>query len=174
MAMAMMLPSTTESVRLAAALSLWRRRRLAIAEWIAGFIAVWLLSGAVILEGRELAIQQGLVRPGELPVIIGLVLAAVWQLTPTKQRALNGCHRTRPLAPSGLKADRDCLLFGGTIGSDCVVSCGPMMAAMTFADRNQLIMMVGMTAVVLAERFRHRAPAINSAVALTLLAAIAL
>ena len=173
MAIAMMLPSSTESVRLAAGLSLWRRRGRAIAEWIAGFVAVWALAGTVILGARQLAVHNGF-RPGAVSLVLGLMLAAAWQLTPVKRLALNGCHRTRPLAPRGMRADRDCLLYGAMIGRGCVVSCGPMMAAMTLGDRHQLILMLGMTAVVLAERLRHRTPRRASAAALGLLAAAAL
>jgi predicted metal-binding membrane protein len=174
MAIAMMLPSATGPVRLVAALSLWRRRGRAIAEWIAAFNLVWLLAGAAILGARELVISDDLLRPGDLTLMIGLLLAAGWQLTPIKRRALAGCHRTRPLAPSGLRADRDCLLYGATIGRDCLVSCGPMMAAMTLGDENQAILMLGMTTIVLAERFRHRTPRRASAMALGVLAAAAL
>jgi predicted metal-binding membrane protein len=170
MAVAMMLPSATESVRLTAALSLWRRRIRAIVEWIVAFMAVWLLAGAAILCARELATHNGLLRPGRVPMMVGLLVAAVWQLTPIKRLALNGCHRTRPLAPYGLRADRDCVLYGAMIGRECVVSCGPMMAAMTLGDRNQAIVMVGATAIVLAERLRHRSPRRASATALSLLA----
>jgi predicted metal-binding membrane protein len=174
MAIAMMLPSTTESARLVAALSMWRRRYLAIAEWLVAFVVLWAFAGTLILGLRELAIHNGLLHPGSLAMTVGLVLAAAWQLTPAKQLALNGCHGTRPLSPRGARADGDCLLYGVMIGRHCVISCGPMMAAMTLGDRNQLIVMLGMTAVVAAERVRHRRPRRMSAVALGLLSAATL
>ena len=174
MSIAMMLPSTTGAIRLTAARSLWRRRGRAIAEWIVAFVAVWLFAGVAILGARDLAIDGGVLRPGPMPLVVGLVLAAAWQLTPIKRLALNGCHRTRPLSPSGLRADRDCLLYGAMIGRECVVSCGPMMTVMTLCDQHQLILMVGMTAVVFVERFRHRTPRRASAAVLGLLAAVAL
>jgi predicted metal-binding membrane protein len=174
MSIAMMLPSTTGAIRLTAARSLWRRRGRAIAEWIGAFVAVWLFAGVAILGARDLAIDGGVLRPGPMPLVVGLVLAAAWQLTPIKRLALNGCHRTRPLSPSGLRADRDCLLYGAMIGRECVVSCGPMMTVMTLCDQHQLILMVGMTAVVFVERFRHRTPRRASAAVLGLLAAVAL
>ena len=65
-------------------------------------------------------------------------------------------------------------LYGAMIGRQCVVSCGPMMAAMTLGDQHELILMVGMTAVVLAERFRHRTPRRASAAVVGLLAVLAL
>jgi predicted metal-binding membrane protein len=174
MALAMMLPATAAEIRITAARSLWRRRGRAIAEWIVAFGAVWVLAGIAILALRRLALDAGLVRPGAIALALGLAFAAAWQLTPIKRRALNACHRTRPLAPSGPRADRDCLLYGATIGRECVVSCGPMMAAMTLGSVRGPILMVGMTAVVLAERFRHRTPRRSSAVALAGLAALGL
>jgi predicted metal-binding membrane protein len=174
MALAMMLPATAAEVRITAARSLWRRRGRAIAEWIVAFSATWVLAGIAILAARRLALDSGLLETGAVPLAFGLAFAAAWQLTPVKRRALNACHRTRPLAPSGPRADRDCLLYGATIGRECVVSCGPMMAAMTLGSAHGLIIMAGLTAVVLAERFRHRTPRRSSAAALGLLAALAL
>jgi predicted metal-binding membrane protein len=170
MVVAMMLPSATEPIRLTAALSLWRRRIRAIVEWILGFVAVWLLAGAAILCARQLAMHNGLLPPGRVPMMTGLLIAAAWQLTPLKRLSLNGCHRLRPLAPHGPRADRDCVLYGAMIGRECVLSCGPMMAAMTLCDRNQAIVTLAMTAVVLGERLRRRTPRKTSALALGLLA----
>jgi predicted metal-binding membrane protein len=169
MVIAMMLPASSASIRSVAARSLWRRRNRAVAVWTLGYAAVWLLGGAAILGARTIALDTGVLHPGALPLVIGLLLAAVWQLTPTKQLALNGCHRTRPLAPSGIRADRDCTLYGLAIGRDCIVSCGPMMAAMTLGTRNELVLMVAITTVVLVERVRRRPPRRASAIALGLL-----
>jgi predicted metal-binding membrane protein len=174
MTLAMMLPATTGSIRITAARSLWRRRGRAIGEWILAFVVVWGLAGAAILGARELAISARVLHPGSTSLIVALLLASAWQLTPIKRRALNGCHRIRPMAPSGWRADRDCMLYGATIARECVISCGPMMAAMTLGAHHEPVLMVGITAVVLAERFQHRAPRRASAAALTLLSATAL
>lgn len=173
MAIAMMLPTTTGSIRGVAGRSMWRRRRRAIGEWIVGYVAAWALAGAVVLSARSATVDAGLFTPGPLPLVVGLLLAAVWQLTPPKRRALNGCHGTRPLRPGGVRADRDCLLWGASIGRECVMSCGPMMIAMTLGHGDALLVTVGVTLVALAERFRHRPPRRTSAVALALLAAAA-
>jgi predicted metal-binding membrane protein len=174
MVIAMMLPASAASVRFVAGRSLWRRRNRAIVVWTLGYVAIWLPVGAVIVGARAIAVQTGLLHSGAAPLIIGLLLAAGWQLTPIKRLALNGCHRTQPLAPSGIRADRDCFLYGVAIGRDCIVSCGPMMAAMTLGNRNELILMLGMTTIVLVERVRHRVPRRASALALGLLCLAAL
>jgi predicted metal-binding membrane protein len=174
MVLAMMLPATTGSVRQVAARSLWSRRRRATAEWIAGYAGVWLAASAVILSIRSAAITVGVFTPGSVALVIGLVVAAGWQLTPSKRAALNGCHRTRPLAPRGARADWDCCASGIMIGRECVVSCAPMMAAMTLGATASVPVMVGLAVVVMAERFRHRTPRRSSAVLVALLAVVAL
>jgi predicted metal-binding membrane protein len=174
MAVAMMLPGAVGSVRVVAARSLWRRRGRAMAEWIFAYIGIWVAAGAVILGIRQVAIALGVLKVGTLPMAVGLLVAAGWQLTPAKRRALNGCHRTYPMVPSGLRAERDCLLYGAMIGRECVVSCWPMMAAMTLGNQQQMLLMPVMTAVLVVERFRHRVPRRTTAVALGLFAAIAL
>lgn len=173
MVLAMMLPATTGSVRQVGARSLWCRRRRAAGEWIAGYVGVWLAASAVIVGLRAATTAAGVLTTGPLALVIGLVLAAAWQLTPFKRAALNGCHRTRPLALRGVRADWDCFAWGTMIGRECVISCGPMMAAMTLGATSSLTVMLGLTAVVLTERFRHRTPRRASAVVLAVLAVVA-
>ena len=47
MVLAMMLPLTIDAVRATAIRSLWRRRDRAVAVWLCGYLAPWLLLGAV-------------------------------------------------------------------------------------------------------------------------------
>jgi predicted metal-binding membrane protein len=173
MVLAMMLPSTTGSVRQVASRSLWCRRRRATVEWIVGYCSIWLAVSAAILGLRAAAIAVGVLKPGPAAMAIGLVVAAAWQLTPLKRAALNGCHRTRPLTPRGRRADWDCYFWGILVGRECVVSCGPLMAAMTFGVSDSLTVMVGLTVVILAERFRHKTPRRATALIVALLAAVA-
>jgi predicted metal-binding membrane protein len=63
-------------------------------------------------------------------------VAAAWQLTPVKQRAVWSCQRTAPLAPRGWRADRDCVRFGWDIGRRCLVSCWAMMLACSLAGHS--------------------------------------
>ena len=174
MVAAMMLPASTGSVRFVAARSLWRRRNRATMVWTLGYLTIWILGGAAILGARKIAIDAGLLRPGPLALVVGLVAAAAWQLTPAKRLSLNGCHRTRPLAPSGPRADRDCFLCGTSIGRDCIISCGPMMAAMTLGTGNETLLMIAITAIVLTERVQHRPSPGTGAIALGLLCITAL
>jgi predicted metal-binding membrane protein len=150
MVIAMMFPLTIPMVRVTAERSLWRRRHRAIAEFLAGYVLVWLVVGAI--GTWVLSSLQGFFGIGpNLSASLGLVAAAAWQLAPTKRRALRACHRTVPLAGRGWRADRDCVAYGFTSGGHCVVNCGPMMFACLLAAHN-IPVMVFATMVGLAER----------------------
>jgi predicted metal-binding membrane protein len=170
MVMAMMIPATFGPIRVTAARSLWRRRQRAIAVHLVGYLAAWICAGAVLLEARSTAADATSVHLGRTSGALALALAALWQLTSIKRRALYGHNRTRPLAPSGLKANRDCLVYGVATGLRCMVSCGPMMIAMTLAGRTAIIL-VAVTVLIWVERYRYRPPRRLSAFALILLAA---
>jgi predicted metal-binding membrane protein len=176
MAVAMMLPLSLGSIRAAARRSLRRRRRRAVAEFVGGFLAVWTVAGLAAAGALSILARVGLFRPSTASAAAALGLAALWQLTPIKRRAVNGHHRTRPLAPSGYRADRDCLAFGSATGVQCLLSCGPMMVAMLVETRAlpALATLVALTALVALERFRFRPPRRAGAVALAALALAAL
>ena len=106
--------------------SLWYRRDRAIGGFLVSYLGPWLLIGlfasapaaALSLDGRSY-----------LPALaaLGFAVAAAWQLTPIRRRALWSCHRTAPLAPHGWRADRDCIRYGWEIGRSGLVSCWAMM-----------------------------------------------
>ena len=128
MVVAMMLPTVLVSARSIALNGLWRRRLRGPAEFVAGYLAVWLAVGlpAVALAATP-ATMSG------WPLAVALAAAAVWETTRRKQRALRACHRLRSLPPAGPRADRACVGEGIRIARHCVGSCGPMMAAMALA-----------------------------------------
>lgn len=111
MVMAMMLPVVVPSLRVAAFRSLWRRRHRAVAGFLVGYLAVWALAGLAV--SCLLAWVPGLTHAWQSEAAAGaFFLAACWQWSRIKQRALVACHRTIPLSPSGSRADRDCIVFG--------------------------------------------------------------
>jgi hypothetical protein len=150
MAAAMMLPLVLYSVWVTAIGSLWARRHRAIAGFLGGYFAPWLVLGIVVAGMR-----QGSWAHNYSAAALGFVAAALWQLTTMHKRALIACHRTLPLAPLGWRADRDCLRFGGTIGVACVCSCWPLMLACAFAEHG-LIAMTGGMVVSAMERWSFR------------------
>ena len=148
MVVAMMFPLVIGAIRLTAFRSLWRRRHRAIAVFLAGYVSPWLLFGLIVLllQRSLLSEFRGAVLAG-----IGFLIAAAWQWAPMRVRALRACHRTRPLAPSGWKADLDCIKFGCSVGVPCVASCWALMLACAFAGHSALPMMAA-TAVALIDR----------------------
>jgi hypothetical protein len=171
----MMLPLTIGPLRAVAERSLWRRRQRAIAEYVVGFLGVWLLAGAALLvlayALRALGWSSARTPAWVLPV--GLGSAAAWQLTPYKRRALRACHRAAPLAPSGVRAVQDCVRYGASSARSCLASCGIAMVALTLGDAS-LVAMIVVTGVVLAECYAIRPRATASAALLAAVAAGAL
>lgn len=139
MAAAMMLPWVLYSVWVTAVGSLWARRHRAIAGFLAGYFGPWLALGIAVAGLRQAPWTHIDAAPA-----LGFGAAALWQRTRMHRRALTACHRTYSLAPSGWRADRDCLYFGAIIGSACVWSCWPLMIACALAGHSLLALAGGM------------------------------
>ena len=161
MTLAMMAPLQAGQLRLIAHRSLWRRRHLARAIYLTSFTIPWVAFGPIVWAGSANL---------PLPPAIWLVLAAVWQVTPAKRWALRACHRTRPLAPTGWPANRDCLLSGLTASMACLTSCWVIMAACGALPQS-LFLMLCLTVFMVVERLAHRPRLTSSALALLGLAA---
>jgi Predicted metal-binding integral membrane protein (DUF2182) len=171
MLVATLMPGMIGSIRATVAASLWRRRQRALSEYLAGFFSIWILAGAIFLAAVALATRTGHLRMDGGTTVIALTAAALWQLTPTKRQALNAHRRTRPLAAAGWRADRDCIAAGFASGSECLLSCGPMMSAMALGAHSLAVMMV-MAVMVMGERYLHRPPQSLNALVLGGLAAL--
>lgn len=143
MVMAMMFPLVIPQVRQAAFHSLWSRRYRAIGVFLTGYMAPWLGFGAVvILIQGELAIAR------RASTIVAILIAAVWQASACKRRALNRCHQVLPLAPRGWRANWDCLRFGWRIGTACVCACWALMLVCAVSDHSVLTMCVATMAAI--------------------------
>jgi predicted metal-binding membrane protein len=151
MAGAMMLPGALPAVRHVADHSLrWRRGR-AQAAFVATYLAIWLAFGAALLTLLAWAHLRG-----GVALTLALAVAAAWQLTPRKRRALWDCHRSSPLPPRGWPATRGVVRFARRNAVACVSSCWPLMAVMTVATGAQLIWMVALTGLSAAEKLVQR------------------
>lgn len=159
MVLAMMVPLVAASVRMVAARSLWRRRHRAVIAFLSSYVLLWSVVG-----WATLAIVGRLVGSGgsSLPATAALLLAAIWQATTLKQRALMACHRTAPLAPHGWRATRDCVDYGLLAGLRCVASCWAMMMACALAHHSVLVMATA-SAVAWSERSTRISPRATSA-----------
>jgi predicted metal-binding membrane protein len=144
MTVAMMLPMVSEHVRLTAERSLWKRRHRAMAGFLVGYLGLWAIPG--------IALAFVPFHPDARAAAIAFAIAAVWQLTPWKRRALVWCHRTMPLAPRGWRADADCIRFGWLIGTRCFLSCWALMLACVMSG-HALLATAGLLAIGLAERY---------------------
>jgi predicted metal-binding membrane protein len=142
MTVAMMLPLVVPQVRFVADRSLWRRRHRAIAGFLIGYLAIWFLVGIAV----------SFVEPTPVLAAAAFAVAGTWQLTRYKRVAMASCHRPMPLAPRGWRADRDCIRYGWMVGTYCVASCWALMFACAMAGHH-LVAMVGVTAVMYAERY---------------------
>lgn len=148
MIVAMMFPMVTSSVRAVAARSLWRRRHRAILQFLAGYMAPWLLftlAGSIASTGLQ----------SSQAAAFAFGAAVIWQLTPAKRRAMFACHRTIPIAAMGWRADRDCFRSGWIIGTSCVTSCWVLMLACMLSEHS-LPAMLCATVIGTIERAQFR------------------
>ena len=105
--------------------------------------------------------------------LICCALAASWQLSAAKRRAVNRCHGTIALRPWPPEADRDAAGFGVLHGMRCVGACLPVMV-LPMVGGFSLGAMAAVSAILLAERARDRPQYRLSAVVLLLLGLLTL
>lgn len=171
MAAAMMLPPALPAVRRVAMDSKWRRRQRTGALFILAYLAVWGLFGLLAVSAARWA---GLPAGASWPLAATLVLAAAWELTPSKRRWLRASHRSPALPPDGRKADLGCVAAGLRYGGACVGACWALMLPMAVAGHAGLALMAVLTAVATAEEVLVKGTRLTRAAALALLAAAAL
>lgn len=151
MVIAMMLPLTLANVRHVAWSSLWRRRHRAIAAFVAGYLAVWILVQAGIAGTWGL---MAAFTGWETAGIVAMVAAVLWEVSPIKRQRLHRCHRTVPLAPRGWRADADCVRYGVSTGLSCAAMCWALMAACA-AFAHSFPVMIVLFGVQLSGRYQR-------------------
>jgi predicted metal-binding membrane protein len=147
-----MLPAVLPAVRYVAGSSLYWRRRRAMTSFAAAYLAIWVAYGGVLYA----ALSAGQSVAGGPPFAAALALAAGWQLTQGKSKALSDCHRPLPLPQRGWRATAGAIRFGLWNGFACLRSCWAIMMAMAVANSPAIVWMTGFTAIVIAERFAQR------------------
>jgi predicted metal-binding membrane protein len=152
MVVAMMLPGTVPAIRHVAVNSLRPRRRRAIALFVEVYLSVWIAFGGLVVAAS--AVWASI--DGATVSAVALALAAAWQLTGSKRRALHDCHRSSPLPPRGRRATAGVLRFASINALACVRSCWAMMLAMGAARSMMLFWMVAITGIVTAEKLAER------------------
>lgn len=156
MLVAMMAPLIIPAIHHVRFSSFARRRARSMALFVIGYAAVWMACGA-LLTGIRFAIA--IVAPRSLlpPIAFG-VLALVWQASPFKQRCLNACHDSRPIAVFGFKADIDALRFGLTHGMWCAAGCWALMLFPMLLPQGHLVGMAAVAMLMFCERLEDSAP----------------
>ena len=163
MSVAMMAPLSLPAARHVGFNSIRRRRRRAMAVYFAVYLGIWVGFGALVLGLVELA-RQVLGLEGRVLLAPLLLVAAAWQLTRWKRRALYACKRTVALPPVGFRADAGCARFGLKHGWRCLSSCWALMATAALVHHWGLVWMGVLTIFVVIEEMtlagrRLRVPA---------------
>jgi hypothetical protein len=152
---AMMPPLLVPMARRVAFASLWRRRHRALAMFLLGYGLIWSIPAAV---GICLKLtMDGSLEPGKAgwAALLTFAAAALWEMTPSKRRALAACHRTIPLRPYGWKANVDCLRLGAIHACSCAATCWLMMIGSMLAPAHMPVM-AAVTAIAAMQRYRPR------------------
>lgn len=167
MVTAMMLPAVLPAVRAVALTSRWRRRYRAGAVFAGAYLLVWVGIGAILVRAGGWASSDRW--PDLLPAAV-LVTAAGWELTPCKRRLLRSGHRIPVPGGAGWVADLVCARAGLRHGLTCAGSCWALMLAMV-AVPGDLVLMLTLTAVVVARKVLVRGSGLGPETAAVLLVA---
>jgi predicted metal-binding membrane protein len=135
-----------------AANSVRPRRPRAIATFIAVHVSIWIAFGAALLAASSL--WSSVDGAGVLAVV--LALAAGWQLTGYKRRALRDCQRQPRRSDRGQDATEGVVRFALRHGLACVRSCWAMMLVMGVASSTMIFWMVAIAGIVITEKLARR------------------
>jgi predicted metal-binding membrane protein len=121
-----------------------------MAIFVAAYLAVWIGFGVLALGVVSTILDAG-VSVRALTIVM-LVVAAAWQLAPSRRQAILRCRSAVPLSPTGLRADSTCAHFGVHQALHCMRVCWPAMLLMAVIG-HQLAPMMALTIIVVAEEY---------------------
>jgi predicted metal-binding membrane protein len=152
MSLAMTLPGEIPATQYVATNTFRRSRSSAVAIFVAVYVLLWLSCGlpATLLLGVVRGLPSGV-----LPAA-SLLVAACYELTPLKRRAVNRCHRGEALPPTGAGRVAGVARFGWRNASGCIASCWPAMLAASVLPVAQPVAMAGFTLAMTYERLTRR------------------
>lgn len=153
MLVAMMAPVLIWPVHHIRLRSLKHRRARAVALFAAGYAAIWIALGGILVT-IDLFVMR-LAPHSYRAAVVALLVAAVWQCSPIKQRCLNRCHAHPELATFGAEADVQALRFGMTHGLWCAGSCWALMLFPMLWPGGHLVAMGAATILILGERLER-------------------
>jgi predicted metal-binding membrane protein len=131
--------------------SLTRRQDRSVGLFASAYLLVWIAVGPVLLAAPK-ALEVLAAATNLSAIAVAVAIAAMWQATPLRQRALNRCHRVPNLSAFGAAADRDCLQFGLTHGFWCVATCAPLMLLPMIVPAFHLPLMLLLSVALQLER----------------------
>jgi predicted metal-binding membrane protein len=149
MCAAMMTPSALRAAQHVGLNSVRSRRHRAVALFTGAYLLVWVAFGVLALS------LVGLARNVDHRAIavVAFSVAAAWQFTRGKRRAVNACLRPVALPPLALRADVADVRFGALHGVRCAQSCWALMLLMAAIGHANLLAMLGLTLVAASEEF---------------------
>jgi predicted metal-binding membrane protein len=150
MVFAMMTPLALPSLQFTALNSLRFRRRRAMLIFLVTYTAIWLGFGIVALTGDRL-FRAGLGASEGVLLAYALTLAACWQVSGPKRRALIACGRSVPLRPTRVRADISCARYAVQQAWRCLRSCWALMLVMVAAGPGGLVWMVVLSVLIAVE-----------------------
>lgn len=153
MVVAMMLPMICDPLIHVRERSFRRLRPWSSLLFIGGYLAVWMLTGIVFLS-IALTIRLALISEF-WPLILSLMVALIWQISPWKQVALNKCHRRASLAAFAPAAFRNAVSLGSQLGLWCIASCWGWMLVALLAPAHHTAIMALVALGIWAERFEQ-------------------
>jgi predicted metal-binding membrane protein len=153
---AMMAPVIIQPIQFVRGSGLVRRRTRSTFLFVAGYAAVWMFAGALLLLLVAALGASGLSPYVSVEAVF--LIALIWQCSPAKQVCLNRCHALRALAAFGRAADVDALSFGATQGVWCAGSCWAWMLLPLLLSRGHILAMSAVAILILCERLDDPAP----------------
>ena len=156
MLVAMMSPVVIPPIRHIRLRSFAHRRGRSILLFVAGYSAVWMAVGAVLLAIA--AAVRWFAPQSYLPAAGAALVAVVWQFSPVKQSCLNRCHAHTELAAFGAAADFDALRFGTRHGVWCAGSCWGLMLFPILLPQGHVAAMAAVTVLIFSERLEQPMP----------------
>ncbi len=150
MVVAMMVPLLGPPIRHVLAASLARRRARSVAEFLVGYFGLWIVVGSAMMALPEVVD----VSPA-LTVTVAGIVAAIWQVSPAKQRCLDRLHAHPALPAFGSAADRAAVGFGLRHAGWCVGACWSLMVLAVVVPGWSLLAMALVTFWLAAERLER-------------------
>lgn len=153
MAAAMTLPAAMPAAQHIATNSLTRYRWQAVAIFAAIYLGAWAAFGLLAMSASTV-----LATGARGTALIGVfAIAAAYELSPLKRHALNRCHRSTPLRPTGLAAVVSAVRFGWTNSSGCVGACWVAMLSMALVPAGaQLLAALALTVITTQQKLTRR------------------